>query len=54
MIIIVMRSRHGLHGPSGKHDIAHIASKYYLASSGAGFFFACRLPPPQSSDKLSV
>jgi hypothetical protein len=24
-----------------RHDIAHIASKYYLASSGAGFFFAC-------------
>ncbi|WP_157032648.1 hypothetical protein [Erwinia typographi] len=38
MIIIVVRSRDGLHGPAGKHDIAHIASKYYLASSGAGFF----------------
>jgi len=24
-----------------KHDIAHIASSIILASSGAGFFFAC-------------
>jgi hypothetical protein len=34
-----------------RHDIAHIASKYYLASSGAGFFFACvppSKPPPNS------
>ncbi|MGO2438047.1 MAG: hypothetical protein ACTH8A_18390, partial [Serratia proteamaculans] len=36
-----------------RHDIAHIASKYYLASSGAGFFFAC-FPPLRVLNKSTV
>ncbi|WP_206193220.1 hypothetical protein, partial [Serratia marcescens] len=37
-----------------RHDIAHIASRVYLASSGAGFFFALFQPVPLSTNPLPI